>query len=55
MLVTWHFIQPNLNNLLELGRPAWKEARTTLQKLLSGWLLKLIPSDHIFVFTRMRK
>ncbi|KAK6149684.1 hypothetical protein DH2020_017209 [Rehmannia glutinosa] len=30
------FNQPNLNTFLALGRPAWKEARTTLQKLLSA-------------------
>ncbi|CAA0817973.1 fumarylacetoacetase- putative [Striga hermonthica] len=30
------FKQPNLNKFLGLGRPAWKEARTTLQKLLSA-------------------
>ncbi|KAH7545292.1 fumarylacetoacetase [Ziziphus jujuba] len=30
------FHQPNLNRFLELGRPAWKEARATLQKLLSS-------------------
>ncbi|XP_027184696.1 fumarylacetoacetase [Coffea eugenioides] len=30
------FNQPNLNKFLELGRPAWKEARATLQKLLSA-------------------
>ncbi|KAI7739619.1 hypothetical protein M8C21_008670 [Ambrosia artemisiifolia] len=29
-------MQPNLNKFLELGRPAWKEARATLQKLLSS-------------------
>ncbi|KAK3036952.1 hypothetical protein RJ639_030917 [Escallonia herrerae] len=29
------FHQPNLNKFLEMGRPAWKEARTTTQKLLS--------------------
>ncbi|KAG8385811.1 hypothetical protein BUALT_Bualt03G0084200 [Buddleja alternifolia] len=29
------FNQPNLNKFVGLGRPAWKEARTTLQKLLS--------------------
>lgn len=29
------FNQPNLNKFLSLGRPAWKEARATLQKLLS--------------------
>ncbi|XP_041994908.1 fumarylacetoacetase-like [Salvia splendens] len=30
------FNQSNLNKFLELGRPAWTEARTTLQKLLSA-------------------
>ncbi|KAK4398870.1 Fumarylacetoacetase [Sesamum angolense] len=30
------FNQPTLNKFLELGRPAWKEARSTLQKLLSA-------------------
>ncbi|KAL8461563.1 hypothetical protein ACS0TY_032882 [Phlomoides rotata] len=30
------FNQPNLNKFMELGRPAWKEARATLQKLLSA-------------------
>ncbi|KAL7213677.1 hypothetical protein ACSBR2_016241 [Camellia fascicularis] len=30
------FIQPNLNKFLGLGRPAWKEARATIQKLLSS-------------------
>ncbi|KAF3451809.1 hypothetical protein FNV43_RR07905 [Rhamnella rubrinervis] len=30
------FHEPNLNKFLALGRPAWKEARTTLQKLLSS-------------------
>ncbi|TYK13005.1 fumarylacetoacetase [Cucumis melo var. makuwa] len=30
------FNQPNLNKFLSLGRPAWKEARATLQKLLSS-------------------
>ncbi|XP_076950999.1 fumarylacetoacetase [Bidens hawaiensis] len=30
------FLQPNLNKFLALGRPAWKEARATLQKLLSS-------------------
>ncbi|EYU27710.1 hypothetical protein MIMGU_mgv1a0084041mg, partial [Erythranthe guttata] len=30
------FTQPNLNKFSGLGRPAWKEARTTLQKLLSA-------------------
>ncbi|KZV16119.1 fumarylacetoacetase-like [Dorcoceras hygrometricum] len=30
------FNQPNLNKFLELGRPAWREARSTLQKLLSA-------------------
>ncbi|KAL5097479.1 hypothetical protein RYX36_001806 [Vicia faba] len=30
------FLQPNLNKFVSLGRPAWKEARATLQKLLSS-------------------
>lgn len=30
------FNQPNLNKFVGLGRPAWKEARATLQKLLSA-------------------
>ncbi|XP_075488478.1 fumarylacetoacetase-like [Primulina tabacum] len=30
------FNQPNLNKFLGLGRPAWREARATLQKLLSA-------------------
>ncbi|KAK6932819.1 Fumarylacetoacetase-like, C-terminal [Dillenia turbinata] len=30
------FTQPNLNKFLALGKPAWKEARTTIQKLLSS-------------------
>ncbi|XP_022723377.1 fumarylacetoacetase [Durio zibethinus] len=30
------FLQPTLNKFLALGRPAWKEARVTLQKLLSS-------------------
>ncbi|XP_024970183.1 fumarylacetoacetase [Cynara cardunculus var. scolymus] len=30
------FHQSNLNKFLELGKPAWKEARATLQKLLSS-------------------
>jgi fumarylacetoacetase len=30
------FHQPNLNKFLELGRSAWKEARATIQKLLSS-------------------
>jgi hypothetical protein len=28
--------QTSLNAFMALGRPAWKEARATLQKLLSG-------------------
>ncbi|CAI0440087.1 unnamed protein product [Linum tenue] len=35
------FLQPNLNKFLSLGRPAWKEARATLQKLLSSTEPKL--------------
>ncbi|CAK7345098.1 unnamed protein product [Dovyalis caffra] len=30
------FQEPNLNKFLALGRPAWKEARATLQNLLSA-------------------
>ncbi|XP_052181670.1 fumarylacetoacetase-like [Diospyros lotus] len=30
------FNQPNLNKFLAMGRPAWKEARATIQKLLSS-------------------
>ncbi|CAJ2658262.1 unnamed protein product [Trifolium pratense] len=30
------FQQPNLNKFVSLGKPAWKEARATLQKLLSS-------------------
>ncbi|XP_021895255.1 fumarylacetoacetase [Carica papaya] len=30
------FLQSNLNKFLAMGRPAWKEARATLQKLLSS-------------------
>lgn len=30
------FLQPTLNSFMALGRPAWKEARATVQKLLSG-------------------
>ncbi|ESQ35624.1 hypothetical protein EUTSA_v10007724mg [Eutrema salsugineum] len=30
------FLQPNLNKFLAMGRPAWKEARSTLQRLLSS-------------------
>ncbi|KAF6144967.1 hypothetical protein GIB67_013318 [Kingdonia uniflora] len=30
------FLQTNLNKFVGLGRPAWKEARSTLQKLLSA-------------------
>ncbi|KAJ8621514.1 hypothetical protein MRB53_030043 [Persea americana] len=30
------FLQPSLNMFLGMGRPAWKEARSTIQKLLSA-------------------
>ncbi|MBA0748537.1 hypothetical protein Gogos_005347 [Gossypium gossypioides] len=30
------FLKPTLNKFLAMGRPAWKEARDTLQKLLSS-------------------
>lgn len=39
-------LQPNLNKLLAMGRPAWKEARATLQRLLSC-MLGLILSIHL--------
>ncbi|KAH9300746.1 hypothetical protein KI387_012329, partial [Taxus chinensis] len=29
------FLQASLNSFMEMGRPAWKEARATIQKLLS--------------------
>uniref|UniRef100_A0A0C9SA76 Fumarylacetoacetase n=1 Tax=Wollemia nobilis TaxID=56998 RepID=A0A0C9SA76_9CONI len=29
------FLQPSLNSFMAMGKPAWKEARTTIQKLLS--------------------
>ncbi|KAK1307482.1 hypothetical protein QJS10_CPA10g01908 [Acorus calamus] len=29
------FLQPSMNVLLGMGRPAWKEAHATIQKLLS--------------------
>lgn len=32
----FYFWQTTLNAFLQLGRPAWKEARATIQKLLSG-------------------
>uniref|UniRef100_A0A2P2LII2 Fumarylacetoacetase n=2 Tax=Rhizophora mucronata TaxID=61149 RepID=A0A2P2LII2_RHIMU len=35
------FQQPSLNKFLSMGRPAWKEARATLQKLLSSTEPKL--------------
>ncbi|GKV01907.1 hypothetical protein SLEP1_g14419 [Rubroshorea leprosula] len=35
------FLQPVLNKFLAMGRPAWKEARATLQKLLSSSELTL--------------
>ncbi|KAJ7266002.1 hypothetical protein O6H91_Y402900 [Diphasiastrum complanatum] len=30
------FLQSSLNSFMALGRPAWKEARATIQKLLSA-------------------
>ena len=53
------YCQPDLNKFLALGRPAWKEARATLQKLLSGmliisWILLLV--WHLFfVLNYMRQ
>ena len=36
LLDTYDFIfQSTLNNFMSLGRPAWQEARATLQKILS--------------------
>jgi len=40
MILLWcclyyQFEQPDLNKFVSLGKPAWKEARATLQKLLS--------------------
>jgi fumarylacetoacetase len=32
-------MQETLNMFLGMGRPAWKEARATLQKILSGFTL----------------
>lgn len=31
-------LQPNLNKFMGMGRPAWKEARATLQRILSCML-----------------
>lgn len=36
MLYTFFFIQETLNKFMALGRPAWKEARATLQRLLAA-------------------
>ena len=47
LVLFWY--QPNLNKFLALGRPAWKEARTTLQKLLSCKLLMLFNICSWFV------
>lgn len=41
------FLQPNLNKFLALGRPAWKEARTTLQNLLSADEAKLRDNPNL--------
>ncbi|XP_073285652.1 fumarylacetoacetase-like [Primulina huaijiensis] len=41
------FNQPNLNKFLGLGRPAWREARATLQKLLSADEPKLRDNEII--------
>jgi hypothetical protein len=39
--------QETLNMFLGMGRPAWKEARATLQKILSGF-------DFLFVASLLR-
>ncbi|KAJ4704024.1 putative fumarylacetoacetase [Melia azedarach] len=41
------FLQPNLNKFLAMGRPAWKEARATLQKLLSATEATLRDNENI--------
>lgn len=41
------FLQPNLNKFLALGRPAWKEARATLQNLLSADEAKLRDNPNL--------
>jgi len=35
-------LQPNLNKFLAMGRPAWKEARSTLQRILSCMLCLIL-------------
>jgi hypothetical protein len=37
--------QETLNVFLGMGRPAWKEARATLQKILSGYYIFHPPSS----------
>ena len=53
------YCQPDLNKFLALGHPAGKEARATLQKLLSGmliisWILLLV-RHLVFVLNYMRQ
>ncbi|CAN7020459.1 unnamed protein product, partial [Brassica rapa subsp. trilocularis] len=41
------FLQPNLNKFLAMGRPAWKEARSTLQRILSSSEPSLRDNDDL--------
>lgn len=41
------FLQPSLNAFLGMGRPAWKEARSTIQKLLSAEEATLRDNKHL--------
>ncbi|XP_050234451.1 fumarylacetoacetase [Mercurialis annua] len=41
------FLQPNLNKFIALGRPAWKQARSTLQKLLSSTECALRDNENL--------
>lgn len=41
------FNQPNLNQFLGMGRPAWKEARATIQNLLSSTELALRDNEGL--------
>ncbi|CAL5390340.1 unnamed protein product [Camellia sinensis] len=58
-LLDLNLIRPNLNKFLGLGRPAWKEARATIQKLLSSvWdkvemLVPIAIGDYTDFFSSM--
>tara|TARA_R110002050_G_scaffold82086_3_gene175729 strand:+ start:640 stop:1014 length:375 start_codon:yes stop_codon:yes gene_type:complete len=41
------FLQPTLNEFMSLGRPAWKEARATIQKLLSASVSTLRDNEKL--------